>query len=124
MGVLSVVYPINNYVSPKINVAVVYDVRVVREGIANLLLTHPDFVVSEFSEPINEPMHELTSLGCESPVDVVLLDSGSGITDLAQRIHRVKRQFYGAKVLVIGVTKTVFGGAYVSFWSTYIRFQI
>jgi len=93
------VYTVKNGVSTKINVVVIHNVRVLREGLANLLLAYPDLMVAE----TNEQIIERTSPDGEPPVDVVLLDAGSGPTDLAQRLQQTKGQFSGAKVIVVGV---------------------
>ena len=100
--VLSVVNTIENDGSAKINVAVVHNVQVLREGIVSLLIDYPDLVVGQ----INEQIIEGAFPDGDFPVDVALLDAGHGLTGLAQRIQQTKFQFSRAKVIVLGVPQT------------------
>jgi two-component system nitrate/nitrite response regulator NarL len=86
----------------KIRVLIAHEVRVVRDGLASLLLQSPGLTVVEL------PTQER---GCGEQqeydaVDVVLAIAGAGDNAAVEQIQIIRNTFPGAKVLVIGVSST------------------
>ncbi len=85
----------------KIRVLICHDVRVLREGLACLLLNWPELAIVETPEQNGGQAH----LGTEITADIVLLDTGCKTVELAERIQLTKIKFPGAKVIVVGETE-------------------
>ena len=85
----------------KIRVLICHDVRVLREGLAGLLLNWPELTVVVTTEQNEGRAH----LGTENTVDIVLLDAGYETAELAERIQLTKIKFPDAKVIVVGGTE-------------------
>lgn len=88
----------------QINVIITHHVRVLREGLARILITWPELsiAVGPGVDTAGQPVcHEESRMA--SPVDVVLLDAGSSTPSLAESIQQAKNKFGSAKVIVIGV---------------------
>jgi DNA-binding NarL/FixJ family response regulator len=88
--------------SEKVKVLIAHESRVVREGIASLLLRSPRLTVIE-SHP-QETEHKEGQEG--STADIVLLISESTASLPADKIQRIKYAHPDAKIVVIGVSGT------------------
>jgi DNA-binding NarL/FixJ family response regulator len=87
--------------SEKVRVLIVDGVRLVRDGLASLLLQSPDLAVVGFSP--QETGYEEQQEG--RAVDVVLAVAPWGVTALDE-IQKIKDEFPGTKVVIIGVSGT------------------
>jgi two-component system nitrate/nitrite response regulator NarL len=88
--------------SEKVRVLIAHESRVVREGIASLLLRSPHVTVIE--PPQQETTHKEGQEG--STADIVLLISESTASLPADKIQGIKYAHPDAKVVVIGVSGT------------------
>jgi two-component system nitrate/nitrite response regulator NarL len=87
--------------SDKIRVLIVDGVRLVRDGLALLLLQSPNFAVVGFSQP--KSGYEEQQEGRAADVMLVVAPWGVNASDAIQKI---KDEFLGAKVVIIGVSGT------------------
>lgn len=88
--------------SEKVRVLIHHESRVVREGIASLLLRSPNLTVIE-----PPPQETMTEEGTEgNSADVVLLVSELATGHTTNKIQRIKHAHPDAKIVVIGVSGT------------------
>ena len=86
--------------SERIRVLIAHEVRVVREGLASLLLQSPELTVVEIRPEETGPEEKQDG----SAVDVVLAVAWSDVNAAAEQIQRIKNTFPKAKIVVIGVS--------------------
>ena len=92
--------------SGPIQVLIVHEVRILREGLTSLLSQQPEVtVVTPASNGTTHKQHQGGS------ADVVLLDAGIGMDAeaLAERIQNLGRTWPSGKVIVLGVAETASG---------------
>jgi DNA-binding NarL/FixJ family response regulator len=88
--------------SERIRVLIAHEVRVVRDGLASLLLQSPGLTVVEL------PPHEagVKEKQDGSAVDVVLAVAWSDANAAADQVQKIKDTFPEAKIVIIGVSGT------------------
>ena len=85
----------------KIRVLIAKDVRVLRDGLASLLLRWPEVTVVDCTLLGYGQKRQL-----EDPVDLVLMEVHCGMETFVEQIREVKTTLPGAKVIVLGVPDT------------------
>lgn len=88
--------------SKRIRVLIAHEVRLVRDGLASLLLKSPELAVVEL--PLEETKLKEKQDG--GAVDVVLAVAWSDINAAPGQIRRIKNALPGAKIVVIAVSET------------------
>jgi DNA-binding NarL/FixJ family response regulator len=88
--------------SERIKVLIAHEVRVIKDGLASLLLRSPEFRVVDL--PVSET--EYIERQEDGAVDVVLAVSELLSNTAAAQIHKIKNSFPEAKVVIIGVFGT------------------
>jgi two-component system nitrate/nitrite response regulator NarL len=88
--------------SKRITVLIAHEVRLVRDGLASLLLKSPELAVVEL--PLEE--NKLKEKQKGDTVDIVLAVAWSDINDAPSRIRKIKYAFPDAKIVVIAISET------------------